>query len=88
MTLSFRGSGGTADTHASGACAHYGREGSNPFFRIVSFSNIKSLLPSTNHYFSWKGGPAWYGTRLEIWQVDSVHTRVQIPSFPFLIITK
>ena len=32
---------------------------------------------------SWKGGPAWYGTGLEIRQVDFLHARVQIPSFPY-----
>ena len=31
---------------------------------------------------SWKGGPVWYGTGLEIRQVDFIHARVQIPSFP------
>ena len=32
---------------------------------------------------SWKGGPARYGTGLEIRQVDFIHARVQIPSFPY-----
>ena len=31
---------------------------------------------------SWKGGPARYGTGLEIRQVDFIHARVQILSFP------
>ena len=58
------GGGGTADTHASGACAP---------------SGVRVQIPFSA---SWKGGPAWYGTGLEIRQVDFLHARVQIPSFP------
>ena len=60
------GGGGTADTHASGACAP---------------SGVRVQIPFSA---SWKGGPAWYGTGLEIRQVDLLHARVQIPSFPFI----
>ena len=59
------GGGGTADTHASGACAP---------------SGVRVQIPFSA---SWKGGPAWYGTGLEIRQVDFLHARVQIPSFPY-----
>lgn len=59
------GGGGTADTHASGACAH---------------SGVRVQIPFSA---SWKGGPARYGTGLEIRQVDFFHARVQIPSFPY-----
>ena len=59
-----RGSGGMADTHASGACAS---------------SGVRVQIPFSA---SWKGGPARYGTGLEIRQVDFLHARVQIPSFP------
>ena len=58
------GGGGTADTHASGACAP---------------SGVRVQIPFSA---SWKGGPARYGTGLEIRQVDFIHARVQIPSFP------
>lgn len=34
---------------------------------------------------SWKGGSARYGTGLEIRQMDFLHARVQIPSFPSII---
>ena len=61
------GGGGTADTHASGACAP---------------SGVRVQIPFSA---SWKGGPAWYGTGLEIRQVDFLHARVQIPSFPSII---
>ena len=61
------GDGGTADTHASGACAP---------------SGVRVQIPFSA---SWKGGPAWYGTGLEIRQVDFLHARVQIPSFPSII---
>ena len=60
------GGGGTADTHASGACAP---------------SGVRVQIPFSA---SWKGGPARYGTGLEIRQVDFLHARVQIPSFPFI----
>ena len=60
------GGGGTADTHASGACAP---------------SGVRVQIPFSA---SWKGGPVWYGTGLEIRQVDLLHARVQIPSFPFI----
>ena len=46
------GGGGTADTHASGACA---------------LSGVRVQIPFSA---SWKGGPARYGTGLEIRQVD------------------
>ena len=59
------GGGGTADTHASGACAP---------------SGVRVQIPFSA---SWKGGPARYGTGLEIRQVDFLHARVQIPSFPY-----
>ena len=59
------GGGGTADTHASGACAS---------------SGVRVQIPFSA---SWKGGPARYGTGLEIRQVDFLHARVQIPSFPY-----
>ena len=61
------GGGGTADTHASGACAP---------------SGVRVQIPFSA---SWKGGPARYGTGLEIRQVDFLHARVQIPSFPSII---
>ena len=61
------GDGGTADTHASGACAP---------------SGVRVQVPFSA---SWKGGPARYGTGLEIRQVDFLHARVQIPSFPSII---
>lgn len=61
------GGGGTADTHASGACAP---------------SGVRVQIPFSA---SWKGGPARYGTGLEIRQVDFLHARVQIPSFPSTI---
>ena len=46
------GGGGTADTHASGACAP---------------SGVRVQIPFSA---SWKGGAVWYGTGLEIRQVD------------------
>lgn len=58
------GGGGTADTHASGACAP---------------SGVRVQIPFSA---SWKGGSARYSTGLEIRQVDFLHARVQIPSFP------
>ena len=50
--IELRGGGGTADTHASGACAP---------------SGVRVQIPFSA---SWKGGPARYGTGLEIRQVD------------------
>lgn len=46
-------------------------------------NNIVGYTPLSAYFKFWKGGPAWYGTGLEIRQMDFIHARVQIPSFPY-----